>query len=123
MNVIIPKDRSNIVFKKPHYRMDYREKVLVHGAFHYQCEHCRHIFRMWLEDGVEGKNKKQPCPFIIRCPECGQMAQHVHWNEDIKLDELQPLWKGAYFFALDKRRDERACGEPSIYVGKGREQE
>lgn len=118
MNVIIPKDEINTILKKPHYRKDHREKVYVHGALHYHCGHCRRIFRMWLEDGVEGENKKQPCPFVIRCPECGSNAQHVNWYSDIELDELQPLWKDAYFFALDKSKDEWACGIPSIYVGK-----
>ena len=45
--------------------------------------------------------------------------KHFNWNEDIELDELQPLRKGEYFFALDKSKNERACGKPSIYVGKG----
>lgn len=103
---------------KPSYPKDFREKVMVHGAFHYQCEHCRKIFRMWLEDGVEGTNKKQPCPFTITCPDCGGRATHVCWYADIKLDELQPLWKGAHFFALDESRNEYACGKPSLYIGK-----
>lgn len=76
---------------------------------------------MWLEDGVEDDNKKQPCPFIIRCPECGGMAQHVMWHMDIVLDELTPLTKGMKFFAFDKSGKEYACGEPSIYIGKDKD--
>lgn len=112
MNVRIPK------IIKPSYPKDFREKVMVHGAFNYQCEHCRKIFRMWLEDGVEGTNKKQPCPFVILCPYCGGMANHINWGSDIKLDELQPLWKGARFFAFDNSKNECACGKPSLYIGK-----
>lgn len=118
MNVRIPKNKDEIIFKKPHYRNDFREEVLVHGAFHYQCEKCRHIFRMWLEDGVEGNNKKQPSPFIIPCPECGGESSHVFWHTDIHLDELTPLWKDAHFFAFDKSGKDNACGKPSIYIGK-----
>lgn len=82
MNVIIPKNTDEIVFKKPHYRNDFRSEVLVHGAFHYQCKKCRRIFRMWLEDGVESDNKKQPCPFIIPCPECGGESSHISWHTE-----------------------------------------
>ncbi len=118
MNVIIPKNNNEVVFKKPHFKNDFRAQVLVHGAFHYHCEKCRKIFRMWLEEGVEGANKKQPCPFIIACPECGGKASHAFWHMDIHLDELTPLWKNAMFFALDKSGNERACGKPSVFIGK-----
>lgn len=120
MNAILPKDRKDANFKKPYLREDHRDKVMVHGAFHYQCERCRHQFRMWLEDGVEGENKKQPCPFIIRCPECGGTAQHVAWHTDLKLDELQPLAKGMKFFAFDNSGKHDACGKASIFVGNGK---
>lgn len=102
---------------KASYPKDFRAKVLVHGAFHYQCEHCRKIFSMWLEDGVEGPNKKQPCPFIITCPDCGGRARHISWSSDIELDILQPLWQGAYFFAFDNSKNGYACGKPSLYLG------
>lgn len=44
--------------------------ILVHGVFLYRCEKCGAIEPMYLEQGVEGPNKKQPCPYAIRCISC-----------------------------------------------------
>lgn len=84
---------------------------MAHGAMHYECEACGKEWLMWLEEGVEGKNKMQPCPFIIRC-KCGGLAKHVAWNFDIHLDELRPInEKVMNYFALDKDGD---CAKPIL---------
>lgn len=91
--------------------------TLVHGAFNYECEQCGKKWKMWLEFGVEGKNKVMPCPFIIRC-KCGGNAVHTNWQEDIYLPHEMPLGENMSYFKLDKKRlkkhDENACGIPVL---------
>ena len=87
--------------------------TLVHGAMTYECEECGKSWRMWLEVGVEGKDKVMPCPFIIRC-KCGGMAKHIDWQNDICLPEPRPLEENMSYFKLDrkglKKKDSNACG-------------
>lgn len=91
--------------------------TLVHGAFNYECEECGKSWKMWLEFGVEGKDKVMPCPFIIRC-KCGGNAAHINWQEDIYLPDAMPLGENMSYFKLDKRglkrHDENACGIPIL---------
>lgn len=90
---------------------------MLHGAMHYQCKDCGLRWRMWLEVGVEGKDKKQPCPFSIPC-ECGGVAQHVDWQKDHFLSAPRPAYPGMNYFALDRGgKKEMACGKPMVYVG------
>ena len=87
--------------------------TLVHGAMTYECENCGKSWRMWLEIGVEGKNKIMPCPFIIRC-KCGGMAKHINWQDDIWLPEARPLGDNMSYFKLDRegidKHNNNACG-------------
>ena len=106
---VVGKHNSKEPFKKT-----YGEPPMVHGALVYRCEDCSEEWLMWLEEGVEGKNKIMPCPFMIAC-ECGGFASHVDWDKNIELIELIPLKAGEKYFALD---DEGGCGKPSIYMGK-----
>lgn len=91
--------------------------TLVHGAMTYECEECGETWRMWLEIGVEGKYKLMPCPFIIRC-NCGGMAKHINWQDDINLPEPRPLGENMSYFKLDRRglkkKDSNACGIPVL---------
>ena len=91
--------------------------TLVHGAMTYECEECGKTWKMWLEIGVEGKDKVMPCPFIIRC-KCGGMAKHINWQDDINLPEPRPLGENMSYFKLDRRglkkKDSNACGIPVI---------
>lgn len=91
--------------------------TLVHGAMTYECESCGKSWKMWLEIGVEGRNKIMPCPFIIRC-KCGGMAKHINWQDDINLPEPRPLGENMSYFKLDKKglekKDSNACGIPII---------
>lgn len=91
--------------------------TLVHGSMTYECEKCGKAWRMWLEIGVEGKDKVMPCPFIIRC-KCGGMAKHIDWQNDIWLPEPRPLGENMSYFKLDreglKKKDINACGIPVL---------
>lgn len=91
--------------------------TLVHGAMTYECEECGKSWRMWLEVGVEGKDKVMPCPFIIRC-KCGGMAKHIDWQNDIWLPEPRPLRENMSYFKLDRKglnkKDNHACGIPVL---------
>lgn len=91
--------------------------TLVHGAMTYECEECGKTWKMWLEVGVEGKDKIMPCPFIIRC-KCGGMAKHINWQDDIDLPEPRPLGENMSYFKLDrkglKKKDSNACGIPVL---------
>ena len=91
--------------------------TLVHGAMTYECEECGKNWRMWLEIGVEGKDKVMPCPFIIRC-KCGGMAKHINWQDDINLPDPKPLGENMSYFKLDRRglkkKDSNACGIPVL---------
>ena len=92
-------------------------KILVHGAMQYRCEKCGKEWRMWLEVGVEGENKKMPCPFSIRC-KCGGLAQHINWQDDIWLPKPIPLEEKMSYFQLDRKglnnHDSNACGIPVL---------
>ncbi|MDU5211420.1 MAG: hypothetical protein E6441_17380 [Clostridium sp.] len=84
-----------------------KNKVLVHGVFLYKCEKCGCMEPMYLEKGVEGKNKEQPCPFTIRCPKCGELEMiHVMWGAD-NFFEPRELCENESYFALGER-----CGKP-----------
>lgn len=91
--------------------------ILVHGAMTYECESCGNSWRMWLEVGVEGRDKIMPCPFIIRC-KCGGMARHVDWQNDIYLPNPMPIGDNMSYFKLDKkglkRHKEDVCGIPVL---------
>ncbi len=91
--------------------------TLVHGAMTYECEECGKTWKMWLEVGVEGKDKIMPCPFIIRC-KCGGMAKHINWQNDIWLPEPRPLGENMSYFKLDreglKKKDINTCGIPVL---------
>lgn len=87
--------------------------VMVHGAMWYQCEDCGSTWRMWLEDGLEDrrdpKNHK-PVPFCIKC-KCGGTAQHVMWNEDIRMFGSRPLGDKMNYFRNEESSD---CGVPVL---------
>ncbi len=91
--------------------------TLVHGAMTYKCEECGKSWEMWLEIGVEGREKIMPCPFIIRC-RCGGTAVHIDWQNDIYLPEPRPLGENMSYFKLDreglKKKDVNACGIPIL---------
>ncbi|ELC8411545.1 hypothetical protein [Clostridium perfringens] len=90
-----------------------KNKILVHGAFMYKCGKCGHMELMYLETGVEGENKKQPCPFIIRCPKCNELAmQHVLWRMD-NFFESRELCKNESYFTLNKKGD---CAKPVFNI-------
>lgn len=42
--------------------------ITLHGYFVYRCEECDKEFRMWLQEGCEGPNKKQAVPFLFVAP-------------------------------------------------------
>ena len=91
--------------------------TLVHGAMTYKCEECGKSWKMWLEVGVEGREKIMPCPFMIRC-KCGGTAVHIDWQNDIWLPEPRPLGENMNYFKLDKKglkkKDSNACGIPIL---------
>ena len=74
---------------------------------------CENEWRMWLEVGVEGKDKIMPSPFTIGC-ECGGWAEHIDWHKDIKLKKPRPLEPIERYFALDHKAGH---GRPSKYMG------
>lgn len=83
------------------------DKVLVHGSMHYKCEKCGDIFKMYLQEGVEGPGKIQPCPFTI-VHTCEGLASHVMWNLDEYFKPRQ-LKSNENYFALGER-----CGKPIL---------
>lgn len=110
---LVGKHKNKEVFKKV-----YGEPPIIHGGFIYQCEDCGQEWRMWLEVGVEGRNKIMPSPFTMGC-ECGGWASHIDWHRDIiySKDEHRPIRVGMKYFALDH---EYGCGRPSIYIGRSK---
>jgi hypothetical protein len=90
---------------------------MVHGAMFYKCNRCGKKWRMYLETGVEGKDKLMPCPFIITCP-CGSFAKHTDWQNDLYFPHPFPLEKNMSFFMLDRRglkkKNPHAHGLPII---------
>ncbi len=111
MSDLVGKHKRKECFEKV-----YGEPPIVHGAFTYRCEDCGNEWRMWLEVGVEGKDKIMPSPFTIGC-ECGGWAEHIDWHKDIRFSEHghRPISIGMKFFVLDH---EYGCGKPSIYMGE-----
>jgi hypothetical protein len=58
---------------------------------HYECR-AGHVTEIWnSRDGVT--------PFMLQClhPECGEIAQHVRWNEDL-VDPTYQLQPGDWYF-------------------------
>ena len=55
----------------------------IHGYMVYQCEHCKNIYVMWLEKGLEDPTDDEktgihkPVPFGFICPACGGIATHT----------------------------------------------
>ena len=55
----------------------------IHGYMVYQCEHCKNIYVMWLEKGLEDPTDDEktgmhkPVPFGFTCPACGGIATHT----------------------------------------------
>lgn len=86
----------------------------VWGSFLYKCSNCGHDRKMFLEVGVEGPlgKNKMPCPFCIRCPECGELTmKHIDWHRDEAFEPRQ-IQKHESYFRLSKSKDEMACGRP-----------
>lgn len=56
---------------------------IIHGYMVYQCEHCKNIYVMWLEKGLEDPTDDEktglhkPVPFGFTCPNCGDIATHT----------------------------------------------
>lgn len=73
------------------------KQILVHGRMLYRCTNCGEIIPMYLEEGVEGKDKKVPCPFIINCPECGGEMMHSFWSMDSYFEPRALLPEESYF--------------------------
>lgn len=86
------------------------DKVLVHGSMHYKCDKCGEMFTMYLQNGVEGPGKIQPCPFAI-VHTCGGLASHVVWDLDEYFKPRQ-LKSNESYFALGEK-----CGKPILKVG------
>ena len=86
--------------------------VLIHKMMNYQCRDCKKVFRMFLEKGLEDKNftgeQHKPVPFTIRC-QCGGIANHVNWQDDIRFSDYEPLGENMNYFANVKGYD---CGIP-----------
>lgn len=80
-------------------------------AMTYRCRECGKEWRMWLQTGLEehGENHK-PVPFTIMC-KCGGIAEHVRWNEDIRLPEPAPITDTMSYFANVPGLD---CGQPIL---------
>ncbi len=78
--------------------------ITFHGYFVYSCDACGAEFKMWLQQGVEGPEKKQPAPFFIRCPHCGGSSRHFDWTKARFFQPFQvPLLPGTNYFALDEK--------------------
>lgn len=92
-------------------------------------EHCRNIYVMWLEKGLEDPTDDQktgghkPVPFGIICPACGGTATHILWS--VGKDSLGKNYKSYQkyvdqttkliyrnFFWNDPTAD---CGVPIIF--------
>lgn len=90
-------------------KIENKKEVLVHGSMVYKCENCGELETMYLEKGVEGPNKVQPCPFIICCPKCESLSMnHVMWSLDTFFPP-RPIICNESYFALDL---EHNCGKP-----------
>lgn len=89
----------------------------VHMAFQYGCQNCGRLRVMWVEKGLEeacnpklkekSENPHKPTPFMIRCPDCGNMMQDV--GHRVYLPEFTPAKKGDDLFINSKKYD---CGKP-----------
>lgn len=62
-----------------------KQDHIIHGYMVYQCEHCKSIYVMWLEKGLEDPTDDEktmmhkPVPFGFTCPICGDIATHRVW--------------------------------------------
>lgn len=62
-----------------------KQDHIIHGYMIYQCEHCKSIYVMWLEKGLEDPTDDEktgmhkPVPFGFTCPICGDIATHRVW--------------------------------------------
>lgn len=63
-----------------------KQDHIIHGYMVYQCEHCKSIYVMWLEKGLEDPTEDEktgmhkPVPFGFTCPFCGDIATHILWD-------------------------------------------
>lgn len=63
-----------------------KQDHIIHGYMVYQCEHCKNIYVMWLEKGLEDPTDDEktgmhkPVPFGFTCPFCGDIATHTLWS-------------------------------------------
>ena len=63
-----------------------KQDRIIHGYMVYQCEHCKNIYVMWLEKGLEDPTDDEktglhkPVPFGFICPACGGTATHTLWS-------------------------------------------
>lgn len=63
-----------------------KQDHIIHGYMVYQCEHCKSIYVMWLEKGLEDPTDDEktgmhkPVPFGFTCPICGDIATHTLWS-------------------------------------------
>ena len=105
------------IIRKPESKYPKTNKQpLCHGSFVYECEKCGTRFSVFLEKGVEGKNKIMPCPFVIGCrhSDCNGLARHTEWQSDKTDMPLFPLPAGKLFFRLNKKE---GCGVATLYEG------
>ena len=62
-----------------------KQDHIIHGYMVYQCEHCKNIYVMWLEKGLEDPTDDEktgmhkPVPFGFTCPICGDIVTHTLW--------------------------------------------
>ena len=62
-----------------------KQDHIIHGYMVYQCEHCKNIYVMWLEKGLEDPTDDEktgmhkPVPFGFTCPICDDIATHTRW--------------------------------------------
>lgn len=62
-----------------------KQDHIIHGYMVYQCEHCKNIYVMWLEKGLEDPTDDEktgmhkPVPFGFTCPICDDIATHTLW--------------------------------------------
>ena len=63
-----------------------KQDHIIHGYMVYQCEHCKNIYVMWLEKGLEDPTDDEktglhkPVPFGFICPACDGTATHTLWS-------------------------------------------
>lgn len=105
-------DKNRFVFEAMKQKpLNFKRKILVHGAMIYGCPVCGVRWVMFLEQGLEdGSKNRKPVPFCITCPFCGDFhARDISGYLKLPDADVAELPEGEAFFENVPDSD---CGKP-----------